>query len=276
MEKVIVDSNNKVLMSRKKKNLKLFKENIGRVVGGVTVGILIFNIIEFINIIQFSASCQEYYGVYWKYFRESELFKVRLVELLVMTIALLYPIFFVMFNKKNKSRIFCIISFFLTIFLMFYQNIIYASSFLKESNNHFVNKIEDNVYVIVAFAISDVIISFYVFIRKNFLNLRKIKIHTYEKIILGMALIIFLISVFEGIYSIINGGDIKNKQNYEMLGKNKVVVAEYKNQFVTMNCKVKNGVLHIKKYGEYELIEMKENIVHYSNFKDVKVHYKEK
>ena len=131
MEKVIVDSNNKVLMSRKKKNLKLFKGNIGRVVGGVTVGILIFNIIEFINIIHFSASCQEYYGVYWKYFRESELFKVRLVKLLVMTIALLYPTFFVMFNKKNKSRIFCIISFFLTIFLMFYQHIIYASSFLK-------------------------------------------------------------------------------------------------------------------------------------------------
>jgi hypothetical protein len=130
-----------------------------------------------------------------------------------------------------KSKIYYIVSFFVTAFLMFYQNIVYASNMLKEINSDFVNKIIDNIYVIIIFAISDLIISFYLFIRKSFLKMKRIK--KFEIIILMIATFIFAINISIGLSSIASR-DISNKRKYEVLDNRQVIVAVYNNQFVIM------------------------------------------
>lgn len=135
-KEVIVDSNNNILTSGKKKKINFIKENIWKILGsGIASGVLLFNIIEFIATVYYSELCEEYYGVYWKYFLDSYIFKIGLINLGGLILALIYPIFFIICNKKMKSKTYYIVSFFATTFLMFYQNIVYASNMLKEINS---------------------------------------------------------------------------------------------------------------------------------------------
>lgn len=268
-KKVIVDSNNNILTSSKKKKLNFIKENIWKILGsGIASGVLFFNIIEFIATVYYSELCEEYYGVYWKYFLDRDIFKIGLINLGVLILALIYPIFFIVCNKKMKSKIYYIVSFFVTAFLMFYQNIVYASNMMKEINSDFVNKIIDNIYVIIIFAISDLIISFYLFIRKSFLKMKRIK--KFEIIILMIATFIFAINISIGLSSIASR-DISNKRKYEVLDNRQVIVAVYNNQFVIMNCDIKDKELFIKKNEGYELIEMIGKRVNYINFEEVNI-----
>lgn len=270
-KKIIVDSNNKILISSKKKFVNFIKENIWKILGsGIAASVLIFNIIEFIATVYYSELCEEYYGVYWKYFLDSDIFKISLINLGVLILTLIYPIFFIICNKKMKSKIYYIVSFLITAFLMFYQNIVYTSNMLKDINSDFVNKVIDNIYVMIIFAISDLIISFYLFISKSFQKMKRIKVKNFEIIILTIATIIFAINISIGLGSIASR-DISNKRKYEVLNNQRVIIAVYNNQFVVMNCKIKDKELFIKKNEGYELIDMKGKRVNYIKFEEVNI-----
>lgn len=169
-----------------------------------------------------------------------------------------------------KSKIYYIVSFLITAFLMFYQNIVYTSNMLKDINSDFVNKVIDNIYVMIIFAISDLIISFYLFIRKSFQKMKRIKVKNFEIIILTIATIIFAINISIGLGSIASR-DISNKRKYEVLNNQRVIIAVYNNQFVVMNCKIKDKELFIKKNEGYELIDMKGKRVNYIKFEEVNI-----
>ena len=123
----------------------------------------------------------------------------------------------------------------------------------------------DRPITVGVFIISDVIIAYFLIVKRFFWNREKVdKVKT---MIFAIALGIYLVDMFMGMGIIVNTG-IADKKSYEMLGKNNAIITEYNGLFLVMNCKVVNKSLIIKK-GKYHFEEMTDKEIEYVDFDEV-------
>ena len=82
-----------------------------------------------------------------------------------------------------------------------------------------------------------------------------------------LAFIIFSIDVSIGV-SVIFNNDISDKRFYEVIDDDKVVITNYEEKFLVMDCDVEGETLYIEK-GKYSFIEMTDVDIKYKKYEDV-------
>ncbi len=263
----ILDSYGKAIRSKNDNKIKnFFKNNAWNLLGtGITVCITAVSLVKILAAWGYASSCSSYYGIDKRYFNSIELFKDKTIIIIVALLLIIYPFFFNYINTKMKSKIYITFTFFITIFILFTQNVIYTSDLLDVIEWSWVKKILDNYITLFLFLITDIIIAYYIILRSYLVSEKKLRI--WERIILFISLVIYGVNVSIGI-SLVMGTKINDKKMYEVINDNQVIIDVYDGKFLTMNCKVQNDELHIKK-GRYSFIDMTETEITYHKFKIV-------
>jgi len=268
-ENIIVDSYGKAIKNLNNKNkVKLFfNNNMWNILGiGLAAFVTIIGIANYIVENTYGNSCSEYYGVSKHYFQNSNIFKDKVIFIIASALLFLYPLFFDIVNKKLKSKVYLILSFLVTIFILFMQNIVYTVNLIDEINIDWLRKLIDNYYIAIIFLISDIIIAFYLIIRR--IIWPKCKIKMFEKLLLSISLFIYVVDIAIGITLVLERS-VENKKSYEVIADSRVILAEYDGKFVVMDCIIDNDVLVISKKSGYELIEMTNQNITYNKYEKV-------
>lgn len=263
----ILDSNGNAIRNKSDNKLKnLFKNNVWNVLGtGITSCITVVSLVKILAAWGYANSCRNYYGIDKRYFNSIELYKDKVIIIIVAVLFIIYPFIFNYINTKMKSKIYISITFFITIFILFTQNVVYTSDLLDEIKWNWVKILIDNHITLFMFFITDIIIAYYIILRR-YLDSKK-ELRLWERIILYISIAIYSVNVSIGI-SLVMGTKISDKKMYEVINNNKVIIDIYDGKFLTMNCKVQNDELYIEK-GKYSFIDMTESEITYHKFKIV-------
>ena len=266
----IVDSYGKPIniddINKGKKVKNYIVDNIWNILGvGVGVCIVLLNLINIILSTNYSRDCGEYYGIDEKYFYGLPMFKDKMISILIVIILLIYPFLFNYINLKLRSKLYLAFSFLITVFLLLVQNIAYTLSFIDSIKCEWLIAVIDNNITIIIFLISDIVLAYFVILRKY---LRKDKPFTkLGKIVFVLVLGIYVLDTITGV-SIVLNSNISDKKVYEIIDNNKVVITNYEGKFLIMDCDIQGEILYIEK-GEYSFIEMTDVDIKYNEYEDV-------
>ena len=142
---------------------------------------------------------------------------------------------------------------------MFVQNILYTINLIEIIPWTWLRKIVDNYVTIIVFLIVDLVIAYFIIIRSFFWKNRKYNI--VEKIVLSIALLLYVMNVATGI-AIKMDYEISDKKSYEVIEQN------YDGKFVVMDCKIQGETIVLKK-GTYSLEEMTGVSITYHKYEKV-------
>lgn len=252
--KDIVDSQGNVLKSTKDNKVKQFLENnIWNVLGsGLAAFITVVGIMNLIISKSFSFSCANFYGTDRKYFSGTEIFEDKLIFIFFALLLLVYPFIFSYFNKKINSKIYVILTFLVTVYILFAQNILYTVNLIDIIPWDWLRRFIDNYVTIGVFLVADILIAYFIII-KNFFWEKK-KFNRVEKMILMLALLLYISNTAIGITIKINY-EISDKKAYEVIEQNSAIISNYEGKFVVMDCEIQGETIVLKK-GAYHLEEM--------------------
>lgn len=252
--KTIVDSNGNVFKENKKDKLKeILKNNVWNILGvGLPAVISFLGLFNWIISKNFSVSCANFYGVDRKYFSGTALFEDKFIFFVCALILFLYPFIFSYINKKMNSKLYVVLTFLLTIMILFIQNIMYTVNLLDIITWDWLKSIIDNYVMIAIYLVSDILIAYFVIIRNFFV--KKKKYNMFENTILVISIIIYVLNVAIGI-EIRLDYDISDKKSYEVIEQNRAIISNYDGKYVVMDCKIQDNEIILKK-GTYSIEEM--------------------
>lgn len=188
----IVDCQGNVLKRTKENTIKEFvKNNIGNIWReGLAACITIAGMISVLISKNYSRTCANFYGIDGRYFSGTEMFEDKVIFVICVIILGAYPVLFSYITKKIDNKVQVIGIFILTFLILFAQNSVYLHELL-ESIPWWIKKHMDNYVVIIIFLASDIVISYFIIIRK-FIYQRK-KYGKFEKMIFVIALLIYIV-----------------------------------------------------------------------------------
>lgn len=241
----IVDCQGNVLKRTKENTIKEFvKNNIGNIWReGLAACITIAGMISVLISKNYSRTCANFYGIDGRYFSGTEMFEDKVIFVICVIILGAYPVLFSYITKKIDNKVQVIGIFILTFLILFAQNSVYLHELL-ESIPWWIKKHMDNYVVIIIFLASDIVISYFIIIRK-FIYQRK-KYGKFEKMIFVIALLIYIVSAGGGISTKINY-DISDKKIYGVIEDNRVIISNYDGKFVVMGCKIQGETIILNK-----------------------------
>lgn len=255
-------------IKRKISLTSFIKKNIGIILGsGISFMALICNLITLIDSRGYIRECSEFYGVDRRYFDANDIMQDKKVTIIALIVFVAYPLLFEYVNKQSTGKckkMIRIVSFILTTLLLFVQNITFFSVLSEKNHSIISNSLFVLVLIIINF-IADVIIAYYLVI-KRLLSCNN-NANTYQHIILGISLVLYISNVFMGISQIIRN-DISDKVKYEMINNNTVVVTVYDGKFLCMDCEIEEKNLNISR-AQYKFIDMENVSVTYYEFDKV-------
>lgn len=256
-----VDDTNKV-----KKIKKYIGDNIWNILGiGISTCITLGSLINIFVSANYSRDCSEYYGIDEKYFNGSLIFQNKMIFLVATIILLVYPFIFNYINLKLKSKVYVLLSFLVTVYLLFMQNLTYTVNFIDSVKCEWLITIIDNNVTIIVFLISDIVLAYF-FILRNYLKKDK-PVMKLGKIVFALVLGIYLFDTSIGVTLALNR-QISDKKFYEVIDNNKVVITTYEGRFLVMDCDVQGEILYIEK-GKYSFIEITGVDIEYHEYEDV-------
>lgn len=260
----IIDiSGNKLSSHKNSHKIRGFLEkNLWNVLGtGIAFVVTLFGSVRLFIANGYADSCSSYYGVPKRYFDGTEMFYDKILFLAAFIVLIIYPFLFEYINRKIKSRLFVCCVFVVTICLLFIQNISYTVLIIEEMPWDWLKNIIDNYVMIAIFLLADVVLAFYIIVRKEKL------LKCWEKVLLAVSIFIYLMDVCMGFVLVLNS-DISDKRNYEIINNNQVIVSEYDGKFLTMKCRINDKELVIDK-GNYYFVEMTDKDIVYREFEKV-------
>ena len=265
--KYIVDSHGNILKSTKDNRVKQFlKDNVWKVLSnGLAACITLVGIINLMISKSFSISCSNFYGIDGKYFSGTEMFENKLIFVFGVLVLFAYPFILSYTNKKMNSKLYVVLTFILTVYILFAQNTLYTLELIEIIPWTWLRRYIDNYVTIVVFLIVDIVIAYFIIIRNFFWKNKKYSMG--GKIILLIALIFYILNVATGI-AIRLGYEISDKKSYEVIEQNRAIVSNYDGKFVVMNCEIQGETIILKK-GTYSLEEMTGVSITYHKYKKV-------
>ncbi|MGN0413295.1 MAG: hypothetical protein ACI4FV_09685 [Lachnospiraceae bacterium] len=267
--KDIVDSQGNVINCTSDNGNKQFlKDNVWNILSiGLSALITIVGMMNLVISKSFSISCSNFYGIDGKYFNGTEMFENKLIFVFLASVLFVYPFIFSYMNEKINSKLYVVLTFIMTIYILFTQNVLYTISLIEiiswERLRRIIEKY-DNV-VIIVFLLADISIAYFIIIR-NFFSKNK-KYNLLEKIIFAIALILYAINVGTG-FAIRMDYDISDKKAYEVIEQNRAIVTNYDNKFVVMDCEIQGETIILKR-GTYSLEEMTGVSITYHKYEKV-------
>ena len=221
-KKQIIDTAGNVLNKTKEnKTFKFLKENVWNIIG---VGLPeLISLISGLNLIvskNFANSCAEYYGINREYFSENGIFEEQMLVLACALILFLYPFIFSYLTKNEKSKIYVIITGIVTAMILFMQSLVYTVNLLDIIFWDWLRKIIGNYFVVVGLLIVDIVLAYFVIIRRAFVN--KKRLNVFERILFTCALGIYVFNVTTGIW-IKMDYQIDDKKAYEVIEQKKLL-----------------------------------------------------
>lgn len=263
----IVDGQGKAFKKAKESKITQFLgNNIWNILGtGLGAVIVFMEMISMVFSRRFSISCAEYYGMSRKYFSGTELFEDKLYFIICAILIAVYPLFFSYLNKKIKDKLYVFATFIVTIFILFYQNIIYTINLLEIIPWEGLKGVIDNCVTLIIFIVADIVIAYFIIIRPFFYE--KKKYHKAENVILSIALLIYILSTSMGIAIKLNY-DISDKKAYEIIEQERAIISNYDGKFVVMDCEIQDETIILKK-GTFSLEEMTGVSITYHEYEKV-------
>lgn len=265
--KEIVDSQGNAYKSTRDGRVKQFlKDNVWNILGtGLAAVITLVGILNLVISKSFSVSCASFYGIDGKYFSGTEMFENKLIFVLCALLLFVYPFIFSYISDKINSKIYVVLMFLFTVCILFVQNILYTINLIEIIPWTWLRQIVDNYVTIIVFLIVDLIIAYFIIIRNFFWKNRKY--NKVEKIVLLIALLLFVMNVATGI-AIKMDYDISDKKSYEVIEQNRAIVSNYDDKFVVIDCEIQGETIVLKK-GTYSLEEMTGVSITYHKYKKV-------
>lgn len=263
----IVDSQGNVYKSTKDNRVKQFlKDNVWNILSiGLAACITLVGMMNLIISKSFSISCANFYGIDGKYFSGTEMFENKLIFVLCALALFVYPFIFSYMNEKMNSKLYVVLTFLLTIYILFAQNILYTINLIEIIPWAWLRRFIDNYVTIGMFLIVDILIAYFIIIRNFFWKKKKYNI--VEKIILAIALLLYVLNVATGIVIKIDY-EISDKKAYEVIEQNRTIVSNYDGKFVVMDCEIQGETIILKK-GTYSLEEMTGVSITYHKYEKV-------
>lgn len=265
--KDIVDSQGNVLKSTKDNKVKQFlKTNIWNIWGtGLVAWNTLVGMMSLTTSKSYSTSCANFYGVDRKYFSGTEMFEDKLIFILCALVLFMYPFILSVINKKMNSKKYVVLTFLLTIFVLFAQNILYTVSLIDIIPWMWLRQFIDNYVTIGVFLVADILIAYFIIIRNYFWE--KKKFNMVERILLTIALLIYISNTVIGITIKMNY-DISDKKAYEVIEQNRAIISNYDDKFLVMDCEIQDETIILRK-GTYRLEEMTGGTITYHIYKKV-------
>lgn len=200
----------------------------------------------------FSLKCSSFYGIDGRYFSGTEMFENKLIFVLCALLLFAYPFILSYISKNINSKLYVILMFIITAFILFFQNILYTISIIEIIPWTWLRKIIDNKLIIIVFLISDLVLSYFIIIKNFFWE--SIKYNKVEKIISSIALLINISIVVMG-FTTKMSYEISDKKTYEVIEQNGAIVSVYDGKFVVVDCEIQGETIVLKK-GKFSLEEM--------------------
>lgn len=265
--KDIVDSQGNVLKSTKDNKVKQFlKDNVWNILStGLVACITLAGMMNLVISKSFSISCSNFYGIDRKYFSGTEMFENKLIFVFYALVLFAYPFIFSYVNEKMKSKLYVVITFFLTVYILFAQNILYTINLIEIIPWTWLRRFIYNYVTIGVFLFVDILIAYFIIIRNFFW--KKKKYNMGEKIILAIVLILYVLNVATGI-TIEISYEISDKKAYEVIEQNRAIVSNYDDKFVVMDCEIQGETIILKK-GTYSMEEMTGVLITYHKYEKV-------
>lgn len=265
--KYIVDSQGNVLKSTKDNRVKQFlKDNVWNIMStGLAACISLAGMMNLVISKSFSISCSNFYGIDEKYFSGTEMFENKLIFVFCALLLFAYPFIFSYMNKKMNSKLYVALTFLLTVYILFAQNILYTINLIEIIPWAWLRRCIDNYTTIGVFLFVDIVIAYFIIIRNFFWKNKKYNMG--GKIILAIALILYVLNVVTGIVIKIDY-EISDKKTYEVIEQNRAIVSNYDGKFVVMNCEIQGETIILKK-GTYSLEEMTGGSITYHKYEKV-------
>lgn len=174
--KDIVDSQGNVYKSTKDNKIKQFLEtNVWNILStGLVACITLAGMMNLVISKSFSISCANYYGIDRKYFSGTEMFEDKLIFVLCALALFVYPFVFSYVSKKMNSKAYVVLTFLLTVYILFAQNILYTVNLIDIIPWAWLRRIIDNYVTIGVFLVVDILIAYFIIIRNFFWEKRNI------------------------------------------------------------------------------------------------------
>lgn len=241
---------------------------------------------ELVFVQTYKIKCEKFYGISSNWFDGKEIFVEECIVLLFLVLFFIYPLLFHHLVKKENSIIIKISDTLFMASILFMQNIIYIG-FLSEYSTFFswLSELDVLIYIFIDLYISAVIVFLLnrdknkenvlkrtdrceanVSFKVAFKNLLEMLKKCFSRLIENKSfipIILFVWVIFStaqtyiiasGIFTKVSYS-IEDVKQYDLIGSNKVIVSEYKDNFVVMNCKEEDQSLYIKK-GSCEMMEI--------------------
>ncbi len=265
--KDIVDSQGNIIKSIKgNKNRRFLKKNVWNILStGLAAWITLTEMINLVISKSFSISCSNFYGIDGKYFSGTEMFENKLIFAFGALALFACPFIFLYINKNMNSKLYVILIFILTVYILFVQNLSYTINLIEIISWAWLRRFIDNYVIIGVLFIADIVIAYFFIIRNFFWRNKKYSMG--GRIILSIALILYALNVAIGITIKINYG-IGDKKTYEVIEQNRAIVSNYEGKFVIMNCEIQGETIILKK-GTYSLEDMKGVSIAYHKYEKV-------
>lgn len=149
--RIIFDSQGNVIKSIKDNNKKKFlKDNIWNILN-LILGVCT-SIVEIVNLVTskiFSISCSEFYGIDRKYFSGKEMYESKSIFIFLALTLIVCPFIFVYMNKKMNSKLYVVLTFVTTVYILFVQNIVYIINIIEIIHWEWLRRFIDNYAIIV-------------------------------------------------------------------------------------------------------------------------------
>lgn len=260
------DKENKKIDDSQGNIIKSIKDNIWNILStGLVASITLAEMINLVMSKSFSVSCSNYYGIDGKYFSGTEIFENNLIFIFCAFVLSVYPFIVSFINKKINSKLYVIVTFILTVYILFFQNLSYTNNLIESIPWAWLRRFIDNYVTISVFLIVDIVIAYFIIIRNFFWKNKKYSM--FGRIILAIAIIIYNLDVAIGITVKINY-EIGDKKAYEVIEQNRAVVSNYDGKFVVMSCEIQDETIILKK-GTYSLEDMTGVSITYHKYENV-------
>lgn len=257
----------KIHIEKKIEKVKFFiYENVWNLLGtGVATFITVVSLFRLIIANNYENACNRFYGVSSKYFDGADFFYSQFLNLMIFLIFISSPFLLVYLNRRLKSKLYKAYFFVITVFLFFMQILSYSRQIIDKIQYNWLKSLLDNYISVSIELIVVLIITSFVSIRIHSCKRKPLKL--WEKIIYFISFVIYFFIVIMG-FTLSSTSDVSDIKDYEIINNNKVIVSVYEGKFLTMNCKINDSELVIKK-GEYSLVKMEDEKITYQEFQNV-------
>lgn len=249
-----------------KSKLNRFFKKIGKIEPILVVLTSIMGIVVYMFNRYYMYYCGEFYGISSKYFKENNIFYDKAIAIFCGILLLMYPFIIKFFIDKIDNKKYKIFEFLFDLLMILVQ----LSAFLIVIINsyiytNFINYVREYFYLlIIIIIIISFLIAYYLTYRID--NYNK-KTKCIEKIVFGLSMIVYFVVISCGLFVKINY-NIQDKRYYETINDNKVIVSDFSDKFVVMDCDINDEILIIHK-GKCTLVDMTDVNITYKEYKDV-------